>query len=48
MLDPGTLIQQLFSIRNQFGKEYIPEKIRLLQSIEVKSIKNKKAIKLNS
>ncbi|MGB3007622.1 MAG: hypothetical protein WBC06_13990, partial [Chitinophagaceae bacterium] len=46
MKNSGVLIQQLFSIRNQFEKQHASEKISLLNSIQLKNVKSKKAIQL--
>lgn len=39
------LITRLFSIRNRYGKQFALEKIQLLQAINIKTVKNKKAAK---
>src|SRR6185437_10464202 len=40
----GALINRLFSIRNHYGKQFALEKIQLLHTINIKTVKNKKAI----
>jgi hypothetical protein len=40
------LIRQLFSIRNQFGKQQTVDKIKLLNSIQLTALKSKKAFQL--
>jgi hypothetical protein len=49
MIKPGMnksylLIQQLFSIRNQFGKKYAAQKINLLTALAAERIASKKAL----
>ena len=39
-----SLIQELFSIRNQFGKKYTAQKIRLLTALASENVSTKKAI----
>ena len=39
---------QLFSIRNQYGKEIALEKLQLLKDISIKNIKSKKAASLTT
>jgi len=38
------LITRLFSIRNRYGKQFALEKMQLLQTINIKTAKNKKAV----
>ena len=38
------LITRLFSIRNRYGKQFALEKMQLLQTINIKTVKNKKAV----
>jgi hypothetical protein len=40
------LIQQLFSLRRQFGKQETTKKLKLLHSIQLGSLKSKKALQL--
>ncbi len=44
MNDANAQIARLFSIRNQFGKQSAPEKIQLLNALNIKKVKNKNAI----
>ena len=46
MQKKDTLIHQLFSIRNQFGKQQAADKIKLLNSIQLTTLKSKKAFQL--
>ncbi|MFM6926394.1 MAG: hypothetical protein ACKOU7_12885 [Ferruginibacter sp.] len=49
MRKTGELVSKLFSIRNQYGKETTAEKLQLLGSINIKSVKsNKTAQTLNA
>ena len=43
MITTNTAIFKLFSIRNQYGKEKTLEKLQLLNNINIKNIKSKKA-----
>jgi hypothetical protein len=43
MITTNTAIIKLFSIRNQYGKETALEKLQLLNNINIKNIKSKKA-----
>lgn len=43
MMNTAALVTRLFSIRNQYGKEPATEKLKLLQQINIKNIKSKKA-----
>ena len=40
----GALITRLFSIRNRYGKQFALEKMQLLQTINIKTLRNKKAV----
>lgn len=43
MMNTAALVTRLFSIRNQYGTEPAIEKLKLLQQINIKNIKSKKA-----
>ena len=40
----NALITRLFSIRNRYGKQFALEKMQLLNTINIKTVKNKKAV----
>lgn len=42
----GTLILQLFSVRNSYGKEYFSQKLNLLNAISNEKLVNKKEVQL--
>src|SRR5258706_8308712 len=42
----GSLISQLFSIRNQYGIKFSSQKLDLLNEVSKEPIKNKKALQL--
>src|SRR5450432_4115476 len=44
MNNPGTKIDQLFSIRNQYGRNFVNQKLKLLTAIGSQPVKNKKAL----
>lgn len=44
MMNNAVLAAKLFSIRNQYGKESAIEKLKLLQEINIKNVRNKKAV----
>ncbi len=44
MMTTGESIVKLFSVRNQYGKGKVLEKLQLLGSINIKNIKSKKAV----
>jgi hypothetical protein len=44
MNDSNTMITRLFSIRTRFGKQFASEKIQLLNTINITTLKSKKAI----
>lgn len=46
MQKKDSIIQQLFSLRNQFGKQQTAEKIKLLNSIQLTALTSKKAFQL--
>ncbi|MBL7701001.1 MAG: hypothetical protein JNM14_02025 [Ferruginibacter sp.] len=43
MMNTASPVTRLFSIRNQYGKETATEKLKLLQQVNIKNIKSKKA-----
>jgi hypothetical protein len=46
MNKPGSLISQLFSIRNKYGKKISSQKLNLLNALSPDQVKNKKTIQL--
>ena len=42
----GELINQLFSIRNQFGKKFVSQKVKLLNTLSEHSVRSKKELQL--